>query len=92
MEKLIRDKIPEMAAAKGDPVLWRTVVSPDERVALLRRKLSEELDELLGESDVSGIVAEAADLLEVIEAYVTASGSDMRAVLDEKTRKREARG
>jgi predicted house-cleaning noncanonical NTP pyrophosphatase (MazG superfamily) len=64
--KLVRDKVPALAEAKGDPMRTRKA-RPDELMRLLKNKLLEEATELAETSDDSyEAYEEMADVLEVI--------------------------
>lgn len=85
--KLIRDKIPDIARAKGehmqchkaDPVGYRHH---------LREKLLEEVHEFRE----SGEAEELADILEVIRAIANERGLSMRDLYLIRDKKRRARG
>jgi predicted house-cleaning noncanonical NTP pyrophosphatase (MazG superfamily) len=69
-EKLIRDRIPELAAAEQRQLALRQA-SPDEMARLLGLKLVEETHEVLDAvraGSATGILDELADLQTVIEA------------------------
>lgn len=69
MNKLVRDKIPEIIIASGRQVITETLT--DERYReLLDEKLSEELLEYQTDKDVEELV----DLLEVIYAIASSKG------------------
>ena len=85
--KLIRDKIPQIIEATGNHC--RTEVLTDaEYLQLLDEKLNEEL----AEYQESKSLEELADLLEVMEAVVTARGYTWDQLLSVKTEKKTARG
>lgn len=62
--KLIRDKIPDIVAAKGEKIRTR-LAGPEERWRLLKAKLVEEANELA--ATPPGSVAEIEELADVIE-------------------------
>lgn len=64
-EKLIRDFVPQRAAAKGNHLVTR-VAELDEFDDLLRRKLLEEMSEFVAARDGSSQREELADILEVV--------------------------
>ncbi len=68
-DKLVRDRIPEAIAAKGQPY---TVHAADaqEYVTKLREKLQEEVAEFLESSDTE----ELADIMEVVYALAAMDG------------------
>lgn len=64
--KLIRDKIPDIAANKGEPLRTR-LAGPEERWRLLRAKLIEEAQELAATQPGSDAeIEELADVIEVM--------------------------
>lgn len=63
MEKLIRDRIPEIASQAGEPITVRRAGVAEIR-ELLHRKLAEEVDEFLGSADTGELV----DILEALYA------------------------
>ena len=85
--KLIRDRIPEIIERSGKRC--RTEVLADEDYLLL---LDEKLGEELSEYRESGALEELADLLEVMEAVVTARGYTWQQLQDVKAEKKAARG
>ena len=85
--KLVRDKIPEIIAATGKTCQTR-ILSREEYIAKLDEKLSEELAEYQESRDLE----ELADLLEVMEAVVTAWVYTWQQMQDVKAEKKAARG
>lgn len=86
-EKLVRDYIPAIAAARGAPVVTR-VATEREYPELLRDKLQEEIQEFL----VSGDPEELADILEVVRALAVLSGLDPATLEQVRARKAASRG
>ena len=85
--KLVRDRIPEIIEKTGKTC--RTEILTDEAyLALLDEKLGEEL----AEYQESKSLEELADLLEVMEAVVTARGYTWEQLQAVKTEKKAARG
>jgi predicted house-cleaning noncanonical NTP pyrophosphatase (MazG superfamily) len=72
-EKLIRDKIPELAAVRGE-VLDVRVASEEEMSGLLESKLVEEALELRGAKTQAEKEDELADVIEVVLAIVRSRG------------------
>ncbi len=64
-DKIVRDRIPELIAAKGGSPVSR-VLAPDDFARLLREKLVEEARELVGAQTYDALVAELADVCEVV--------------------------
>lgn len=71
--KLVRDKIPEIIAAKGGRPATR-VLPPDDYARVLREKLREEADEAVGAQTYDALVGELADVLEVVRAIQKVNG------------------
>ena len=91
MNKLVRDKIPEVTAAKGIRCHVTRLEKPAHMVALLK-KLHEEADEAIAAQGQSGWLSELADLQEVLDALVKMSGHTTEDLLTLQTKKRETRG
>lgn len=87
MSKLVRDKIPEIIEASGKSYKIRTL-DRDEYILRLEEKLSEELSEYLESKEPE----ELADLLEVMDALIVATGHSKEEVLKIQHEKRAARG
>jgi predicted house-cleaning noncanonical NTP pyrophosphatase (MazG superfamily) len=67
--KLVRDKIPEIIAAKGEKALTR-IASESELRGLICAKLREEVEELIADQTIT----ECADVLEVMQTLIKAFG------------------
>ena len=87
MSKLVRDKIPEIIRANGKDCKIRTL-DRDEYIARLEEKLGEELSEYLESKEPE----ELADLLEVVDALIVATGHTKEEVLKLQSEKRAASG
>jgi predicted house-cleaning noncanonical NTP pyrophosphatase (MazG superfamily) len=85
--KLIRDKIPKIAAAKGEHMPHHTA-NPAEFRYHLSNKLEEEVKEFLDSKEPE----ELADILEVIGAIVKERGLSMRDIYRLRDKKRKERG
>lgn len=70
MEKLVRDKIPDIIKANGQVPVVRTAYTDEEYAAYLKKKLLEEIEEFYCARDNLHRVEEMADLLEVINAIM----------------------
>lgn len=91
MNKLVRDKIPEICLANGDiPVSH--VLNEEEYLKSLKDKMMEEYKEILGATTKEEALEECADLMELLFAYTTALGFKESELLDARARKREKRG
>ena len=85
--KLVRDRIPEIIEKDGKQCVC-TILSDEEYLCMLDRKLDEELKEY----QESKSMEELADLLEVVRAVASARGSSMEEVEQIRIRKAEKRG
>lgn len=85
--KLVRDRIPEIIARTGKTCCTQKL---DDQAYL--RLLDEKLGEELAEYQESKSLEELADLLEVMEAVVTARGYTWEQLQMVKTEKKVARG
>ena len=88
--KLVRDRIPEIIRESGNECEFVILSAPEYRQAL-RQKLIEEAAEAAA-ADEDDLVAELADLSEVIDALMISFGISGDRLLAEKTKRREARG
>lgn len=89
--KLVRDKIPEKIEQNGEIAVTR-ILDKKEYTEALRDKLFEEMLEVLDATDKKEILAECADLLEVVENITTLAGYTVEELEEEKRRKKELRG
>ncbi len=85
--KLVRDKIPEIIEKQGKTCATETL-SWEEYLRLAEEKLNEEL----AEYQASKSLEELADLLEVMEAVVSARGWTWEELLVARDEKRQKRG
>lgn len=86
--KLVRDKIPEIIAAKGEKAVFH-VADDIEYWQKLKEKFGEEVDEFTK----SETFEEMVDILEVIDAiakYKKFDKNEIESIKKEKTRKRGA--
>jgi len=87
MQKLVRDKIPEIMVASGiSPVV--TILQPDERLRWLLLKLSEETAELTCNPNLE----ECADVYEVLISIAAELGHTVNDVASAAQNKNDARG
>jgi predicted house-cleaning noncanonical NTP pyrophosphatase (MazG superfamily) len=90
--KLIRDRIPQVVYRNdGSRVPHRTAIDKAEYIALLKKKVIEESEELAAAEIKIHITEEIADLQELIDALVKAVGvtpDDVQAVRADKRTKR----
>lgn len=85
-DKLVRDDLPRQIEGQGELVV-RTQLLPAEMRQGLVAKLLEEAQELLAARDPDDVKSELADLLEVVRAAASATGTtweDVEATADEK--------
>lgn len=87
LEKLVRDRIPELMQENGKMPIFR-VASPKERSALLLAKLHEEVLELVNDPSIE----ELADVMEVVEALRIELGIDHDELRNVRNSKAERRG
>jgi predicted house-cleaning noncanonical NTP pyrophosphatase (MazG superfamily) len=91
VEKLIRDKLPQIMREAGLEVFER-VLEPEAFARSLKQKLMEEAAEAAAASSPEDLAAELADVLEVVYALAAANGLAVEDLEAERGRKREARG
>ena len=89
--KLVRDKIPEHIRQRGESVTTAQL-HDDALLRALREKLVEEAYELLDAKDQQSIVAELADIREVIDSLIQKLGVPEKEVAEEQEQKRHKRG
>lgn len=90
MGKLVRDRIPEIIMAEGRHPTTRTLAE-DEYSAALIEKLSEEVAELRT-APPDGRLEEAADVLEVLLAFLALTGLTQDDLVAAAAAKRASRG
>ncbi|MFC2046506.1 nucleotide pyrophosphohydrolase [Chloroflexota bacterium] len=88
--KLIRDRIPEIIQADGRTCGTETLSEGEYRKVLFQ-KLVEEAQEA-AESSSDGLVTELADVLEIVDAIMTAYSIHHQSVLTEQEQRRTQRG
>jgi predicted house-cleaning noncanonical NTP pyrophosphatase (MazG superfamily) len=91
MKKLIRDKIPDIAKSQGR-TLEVEVASDSMLAVLVRHKLREELDEVLGTYYHDSTIEELGDLLDVIEKFMEVYGITKEQVETSRKKKNERNG
>ena len=87
MEKLVRDKIPQIIEASGETPITR-ILEQDEYLVCLEAKLDEEVREF----HESKATEELADILEVVYALAEAHGCSREELLSICQKKHDARG
>lgn len=88
--KLVRDRIPEIIQAAGGRCEITTLTGSDYQQAL-RQKLIEEAQEA-ATADPPALISELADLLEVVDAVMTAYHISRDDVLAQQQHRRQERG
>lgn len=91
MEKLVRDRIPEIMRQAGATGKFE-ILTGKRYLSALRAKLCEEAAEAAAAETSEALVAELADLLEVMDTLVAAAELDWRAIRAQQSRKRRDRG
>jgi predicted house-cleaning noncanonical NTP pyrophosphatase (MazG superfamily) len=91
-KKLVRDKIPELIAEKGEHPMTRTLTDDTEYITELLAKLVEEASECAATNDSEALTAELADLEEVILALISVTGIDPHEIEHVREHKHEERG
>ena len=86
--KLVRDRLPELAAGAGQPAAFHQA-DPAEFGRLLRAKLLEEATEAAGAPGPAELLDELGDVLQVL--YALASHAGLAAAEIECARARKAR-
>lgn len=90
-DKLVRDLIPDTIAARGERVVSYEA-DEGELLSLLRRKIIEEAFEAAGAISTNELIEELGDLLDVIDALCTVSGTTLAQVMSWAASKRTERG
>lgn len=91
VEKLIRDRLPEIMRAQGLSVFDRRMET-DEFIVRLKEKLLEEAREAATSGDRAELVEELADLAEVVAALTAAAGITSGEIEAVRLKKRAERG
>lgn len=91
-DKLVRDRIPEIIAARGAKASFRTCADDAEYLARLIAKLREEIDEFDRAKDDGERAEELADVLEVVSALCVRLGLDPADVEALRAKKAAERG
>lgn len=90
--KLVRDKIPEIIKINDGVDVPTRILSDDEYLAYLLKKVQEEAEELAEATTDSNVVEEIADVYEVIDAILALKGIERSEVIKVQDEKREKRG
>jgi predicted house-cleaning noncanonical NTP pyrophosphatase (MazG superfamily) len=89
--KLVRDRVPELIRQRGESVTTAQLDS-EAFIRALREKLVEEAYELLDAKDLRSVVAELADVREVVGSLIQKLNITEDEVNNEQVRKRDERG
>ncbi len=89
--KLVRDRIPELAASTGQPVSFH-LADPDEFARRLRDKLLEEAHEATGARSPAELLEELGDVLQVLYALASQAGYSPAEVECARARKARTHG
>jgi predicted house-cleaning noncanonical NTP pyrophosphatase (MazG superfamily) len=89
--KLVRDRIPELAAATGQPASWHQA-DPEEFSRRLSAKLLEEAQEAATATTRAGLLEELGDVLQVLYALATDAGHAAAEVECARARKARTHG
>lgn len=90
--KLIRDKLPEMIKTDNGTHLDCVILSHDDTIHALKKKLIEEANEVLAAESDEELLCEIADVLEVLDGLYYHLRIDIKHILERKAAKREAKG
>lgn len=91
VDKLIRDKLPQIMRASGIQVFER-VMEKDEYLKRLKDKLLEEAKEVIASGSEKEMREELADLLEVILSLAKAYGMELADIQQAAEQKRADKG
>ena len=91
VDKLIRDRLPEIMRQKGITVHERSM-EKDEFIQRLKNKLLEEAEETKNTDNHDDLAEELADLLEVIQSLAHATGLNMQHLEKKRLEKRDLKG
>lgn len=91
VDKLIRDKIPEITLIDGVDTFTREL-GPDEYIKRLNDKLIEEAKEVIQAKDKIEIAEELADVLEVINAISIVNNLSFADIEDARLKKKAEKG
>jgi predicted house-cleaning noncanonical NTP pyrophosphatase (MazG superfamily) len=89
--KLVRDRIPELAASNRQPAGFH-LADPDEFAHRLRDKLLEEAHEAAAATTPGGLLEELGDVLQVLYALATQAGYSAAEVECARARKARTHG
>lgn len=89
--KLIRDKILEIIRAAGEKPYWR-ILNGKEYLREIKKKILEEVKELIEANDKKGIVDEIVDIQELTDVLISETGLTKSEIQKEQKIKNKKRG
>ena len=89
--KLVRDNIPQIIESCGKSCKT-TILSSSEYIAALKAKLLEESKEVVEASDLSSLIGELADVMEVVQSIESYYEIDPSVVEDKRISKGSKNG
>ena len=92
MNKLVRDKIPEIIESQGKIATTKIAKNEEEYYKYLKNKLLEEVNEFIEATESKHIIEELADVLEVLDAIYDFNKIDKKIIQEVKTKKFNERG
>lgn len=91
INKLVRDKIPEVIESNGEKVVTR-ILNDDEYKEELYKKLLEESNEVINSKDLEETLEELADALEVLKSIAELNNKKLEDIIEKAEQKRSKRG
>ncbi len=89
--KLIRDKILEIIRVAGERPYWR-ILNGKEYLREIKKKISEEVKELIKAKDKKGIIDEIVDIQELTDVLISETGLTKSEIQKEQKIKNKKRG
>lgn len=91
VDKLIRDKLPELLRHKG-VIVYQRALEDEEFISRLKEKLIEEANEIKEAKTKDELTEELADILEVLRTLANISGISIEEIEKIRLKKREFKG
>lgn len=91
MVKLVRDKIP-IAIGTNKKFQFRKIESDEEFCKLLKLKLLEESQEVVGAESDSDLIEEIIDIMEVVDELIKFLGLNTKKIKELRERKKQNKG
>lgn len=92
VDKLIRDKLPEIVKEENDIVLDCRILNDSEYQDALKRKLIEESIEVQSAKASDEIIDELADVMEVFESLINSLALSFDDIIQRKQKRKMERG